>query len=131
MILQRIRSLGISWTLDALEWTTETFLYIRDYDRPSLLNRFGFWLEARFSGLFSFFYRGSDEEIDAVRRSEIPRAYMSERQRAAGREFALAGIFYDDVLCNDCGAPLLVVDETNLCAACRALHPEMLLEDRK
>lgn len=132
MIAQRIRSLGISWTAGAMNWTSDTFLVEDDYSRPiSLRNRFGWWIECRLTSVFGFFYAESDEEIDAVRHGEIPRAYMSERQRVAGREFALGGFLFDDLLCNDCDDALLVVDETNLCAACRALHPEMLLEDRK
>lgn len=37
-----------------------------------------------------------------------------------------------ELFCVDCEVePLLVTDETDLCANCRALHPEMLLEDAR
>ncbi len=56
---------------------------------------------------------------------------MSERQRAFGRKLALSECV-EEVICVDCESePLLVEDESNLCAKCRALHPEMLLEDAR
>ncbi len=40
-------------------------------------------------------------------------------------------ILFDEFFCADCDTYLLVTDEGNLCADCRALRPEMLLEDRE
>lgn len=132
MIAQRIRSLGISWTCSAMNWTSDAFLAEGDYSRPiTLRNRFGWWLEDKLSILFGFFYDHSDEELDAVRNGEIPREYMNERQRAFGYQWALIGSFFDDCFCADCLAPLPTADVATRCAYCRALHPEMLLEDRK
>jgi hypothetical protein len=132
MIAQRIRSLGIDWTCSAMNWNSDTFLAEDDYSRPlSLRNRFGYWLEDKLMILFDFFYDHSDEELDAVRNGEIPREYMNERQRAFGYQWALIGSLFDECFCADCDEPLLTADEANLCAACRALHPEMLLEDRR
>lgn len=38
-------------------------------------------------------------------------------------------VLFDEVICVDCESEaLLVSDATDLCADCRALHPEMLLE---
>lgn len=131
MIAQRIRSLGIDWTCSALNWTSDTFLAEDDYSRPiSLRNRFGWWLEDKLRILFGVFYRHSDEELDAVQGGEIPRKYMSERQRAFGYQWALLGVVFDECSCVDCAAPLVTTNEAILCAACRALHPEMLLEFR-
>lgn len=36
-------------------------------------------------------------------------------------------ILFDELFCADCATYLLVTDLTDLCADCRALHPEMLL----
>jgi len=125
MIAQRIRSLGIGWTCSAMNWSTETFV---SADGPiTLSDRFGWWLENQFSRVFGLFYNGSDEELLSALRGETPRKYMSERQR----EFALAALSGDLKWSVDCDRELLATDEARLCAGCRALHPEMLLEDRK
>jgi hypothetical protein len=131
--LQRIRSLGISWSCSAMNWNSDYLLASRN-DR---LFSLGWWIEQEvLSPLFGFFYDGSDEEIRDAINGDIPRRYMNERQREAGRATAFSNEpqwpnFYDEFLCRDCDDALLVIDETNLCASCRALHPEMLLENRK
>lgn len=132
-MIARIRSLGIDWTCSAMNWSTETF---NSPEGPiTLSDRFGWWLEAQFGRVFNLFWSGSDEEILSALRGEVPRRYMSKRQR----EFAHAAMtdalkwsdFFDEFFCTDCDAELCADDEARLCSACRALHPEMLLEDRK
>jgi hypothetical protein len=137
LLTQRIRTLGIDFSCWATEWNSEHILspdcFARDgLGEPTLRERLGWWIETQLTHLFGFFWNGSEEELDAVANGEIPRKYMSQRQREFGREAALiAGIFYDDCFCADCESPLQVADISNVCAHCRALHPEMLLEDRK
>jgi hypothetical protein len=131
--LQRIRSLGQDWTISAMNWIDDHVTHPADY--PSFRFSFGWWLDRQLSRLFGFFYTGSDEEIMSALQGETPRKAMSQRQR----EFAHVVVqeelkwscFFDEFFCADCDRELLVIDEVNLCAGCRALHPEMLLEDRK
>lgn len=132
-VIQRARSLGIAWCLELMEWTSQLLLKPGLHSEEILRReRVGWAIEDKLQRLFGFFYDGSDEEIEAVYNCEIPRRYMSARQRYAGLEMALRGQLFDEVICIHCEfAPLLVTDETNYCADCRALHPEMLLEDRK
>lgn len=136
MIAQRIRSLGISWTCSAMNWSTETFVS-DDGSAIRATRRFGFWLETQFGRAFGWFYDGSDQEIDDALEGIIPRRCMSERQRQAGADAARSygapqwSSFFDEFFCADCDVDLTAEDVATLCAHCRALHPEMLLEDRK
>lgn len=134
-MIQRLRSLGIDWTCVMMNWASETF--VSSEGPITISDLFGWWLESLGSRLFGFFYAGSDEEILSALHGETPRRYMNDRQRQFVREALGAsddhrwhGIF-DDFFCAECDAELLVSDETDICAGCRALHPEMLLEDRK
>lgn len=123
-VAERIRSLGINLSCRGMNWAIDTFVAV---DGPlTLSDRFGWWLEDVFSRLFQFCYDGSQEELDAIR--DTPRIYQTKRQRIEGRKLAISGVLFDEVCCTDCDAPLLVNDEVSLCASCRALHPEMLLE---
>ena len=132
-LLQKIRSIGVSCTIRALNWNSDLLLLPGIYTMEiTWRDRLGWLIEDQLSDLFGFFYTGSDEEIEAVYDCEIPRYAMSSRQRQAGFEAAIRGRLFDEVICIGCEtAPLLVTDISNYCAGCRALHPEMLLEDAK
>lgn len=132
-LIQRVRSLGLNWSATAMNWNSDLLLAPGLHSEEILIREIIGWkIEDQLHRIFGFFYPGSDEEIEAVYNCEIPRRYMSARQRFAGLEAALRGRLFDEVICIECeSAALLVTDETNVCADCRALHPEMLLEDRK
>jgi hypothetical protein len=126
-LIQRLRTFGQEIASIMMCWVDKHVITPADW--PSFRFEFGCWIDGWLGELFGFFYNGSDEEIEAVLNGEIPRRYMSWRQREAGRAAALSGHLFEEVICVHCETePLLIEDETNLCAHCRALHPEMLLE---
>lgn len=127
LLIQRFRSLLQDWSCAAMNGIEYHIIAPADY--PSLRISFGWWLDGLCGRIFGLAYSGSEEELDAVRNGEVPREYMTRRQREFGYESVLSGCLFDELICVDCGVEaLLVSDETNLCANCRALHPEMLLE---
>jgi hypothetical protein len=127
-MIQKLRSFVMDLSCGASEWINLRLLVLPS---SSLRFSFGWWFEKQFMTLFGIAYRGSEEELDAVENGEIPRKYMSQRQREFSYQAAREGILFDEVTCLDCGELLLVSDEIDICAQCRALHPEMLLEDAK
>jgi hypothetical protein len=76
---QRIRTLGISWTVGLMLLVDRIAT-----DSPEIKwqDRLRWFLEGHLNRVFGWFYNGSDEEIQAVYQSEIPLKYMSPRQRA-------------------------------------------------
>ena len=76
--LSRERVMDI--TADALNWVWDHIL--RNSHDGSLLDTFGWWLDARLSAIFSLAYRGSDFELKLAEDGCIPDEHLSDRQRA-------------------------------------------------
>ncbi len=96
-LIQRIRSLAITWSCKGMGWATSDLFFRNPYEGEiTWRNHCGWWINGLFGRVFNWAFPGSDQEIEQA--FDMPLPHLSERQLA----HVWPAFDEMEVTCNDC-----------------------------